>query len=187
VVLAIPELDVRFLHNRVGDSRSEGRTSLDPAPATRRYKEHHCRINTHEIAIYSGGGFGKAERRCWRSQDSIADSSTNPLANSRSKGTASLGSTPATRRYNLRLLRISIQGVRHPSESGLLSLTILNLMADSSTAAQPILNLSLGRHWALRQLQAGIKRVLRCQFSMELYGPGGGKRGGDSMSCRLEE
>jgi len=56
VVLAIPQLDVRFLHNRLSDSRSEGRTSLDPAPATRRYKEHHCHINTHEIAIYSGGG-----------------------------------------------------------------------------------------------------------------------------------
>jgi len=55
VVLAIPERDVRLLHNRVSDSRSEGRTSLDPAPATRRYKEHHCHINTHEIAIYSGG------------------------------------------------------------------------------------------------------------------------------------
>jgi len=34
-------------------------------------------MNTHEIAIYSGGGgFGKAERGCWRSQNSIADSST---------------------------------------------------------------------------------------------------------------
>jgi len=77
VVLAIPELDVRFLHNRLSDSRSEDRTSLDPAPATRRYKEHHCHINTHEIAIYSGGGgSGQAKRGCWRSQNSIADSST---------------------------------------------------------------------------------------------------------------
>jgi len=56
VVLPIPELNVRFLHNRLSDSRSEDRMSLDPAPATRRYKERHCRINTHEIAIYSGGG-----------------------------------------------------------------------------------------------------------------------------------
>jgi len=56
VVLGIPDLDVRFLHNRVSDCRSEGRASLDPAPATRRYKERHCCINTHEIAIYSGGG-----------------------------------------------------------------------------------------------------------------------------------
>jgi len=83
----------------------------------------------------------------------------NRLANSRSKVTASLGSTSATRRYKVRLLRISIHGVRHPSESGLLSLTILNSMAVSSTAAGPILNLSPGRHWALRQLHAGIRYV----------------------------
>jgi len=56
VVLVIPELDVRFPHNRLSDFRSEGRMALDSAPATRRYKERTCRINTHEIAIYSGGG-----------------------------------------------------------------------------------------------------------------------------------
>jgi len=91
----------------------------------------------------------------------------------------SLGSTPATRRYEVRLWRISIHGVHHSSESGLLSLTILNSMSDSSTTVQPILIPSLERHWAQRQLHAGIKRVLRCQFSMELYGPGGGKRVGE--------
>jgi len=90
----------------------------------------------------------------------------------------SLGSTPATRRYKVRLWRISIHGVHHPSESALLSLTILNSMPDCSTTAQPILIPSLGRHWAQRQLHAGIKRVLRCQFSMELYSPRGGKKGG---------
>ena len=76
VVLAIPELKVRFLHNRLSDSRSECRTSLDPAPAIRRNKERHAHINTHEIAIYSGGGPGQAKTGCWRSQNSIADSST---------------------------------------------------------------------------------------------------------------
>jgi len=70
--------------------------------------------------------------------------------------------------------------IAHSSESGLLSLLILNSMADSSTTAEPILIPLLGRHWAQRQLHIGIKRVLRCQFSKELYGPGGGKRGGDS-------
>jgi len=69
----------------------------------------------------------------------------NRMANSRSKDTAPLGSTPATRRYKVRLLHISIHGVRHPFESSLVSLTILNSMADSSTTAQPILNLSPGR------------------------------------------
>jgi len=55
-VLTIRELDVTFLHNRLSDFRCAGRTLLDLAPATRRYKECHCRINTHEIAINSGGG-----------------------------------------------------------------------------------------------------------------------------------
>jgi len=55
VVLAIPELNVTFLHNRLGDFRSEGRASLDSTPATRKYKEGHCWIDTHEIAINSGG------------------------------------------------------------------------------------------------------------------------------------
>jgi len=90
----------------------------------------------------------------------------------------SQGSTPATCGYEVRLCRISTHGVHHPSESALWSLTILNSMPDSSTTALPILIPSPGRHWAQRQLYAGIKRVLRCQFSMELYGPGGGKRRG---------
>jgi len=91
----------------------------------------------------------------------------NHWANSRSEGTESLGSTPATRRYKVRLLRISIHGVRHPSESGLLSLTNLSSMAVSSTTAQPILNLSPGRRWARRQLHAGIGYVSGASVFME--------------------
>jgi len=68
--------------------------------------------------------------------------------------------------------------IAHPSGSGLLSLVSLNSMADSSTTVELILIPLLGRHWAQRQLHIGIKRLLRCKFSMELYGPGGGKRGG---------
>jgi len=60
-------------------------------------------------------------------------------------------------------------------------------MADSSTTALPILIPLLGRHWAQRQLHTGIERILRCQLSMVVYGPGGGKRGGDLISCILEE
>jgi len=75
-MLEIPELDGRFLHNQLADCVSVSWTSLGSTPATRRYKGRRYRINTYEIAIYSGGGFGKAERGCWRSQDSIADSST---------------------------------------------------------------------------------------------------------------
>jgi len=91
----------------------------------------------------------------------------NRFANSRSKDTAPLGSTPATRRYKVRLLRISIHGVRYPYESSLLSLTILSSMADSSTTTQPILNMLLGRHWALRQLHAGIRYVSCASVFME--------------------
>jgi len=93
----------------------------------------------------------------------------------------SLGATPATRRYKVRLWRISIHGVRHPSESGLLSLTILNSMADSSTTAESILNPTLGRRWTRRQLHAGIKDVtvgplLMKSLSTLVGGPGKAER-----------
>jgi len=78
---------------------------------------------------------------------------------------------PATCRYKVRLWRISIHGVRHPSESGLLSLTILNSMAVSSTTAAPTLVLSLGRHWARRQLHAGIRYIPIALIPMEITHP----------------
>jgi len=78
---------------------------------------------------------------------------------------------PATRRYKVRLWRISIHGVHHPSESGLLSLTILNSMAVYSTTAQPILHLSLSHHWARRQLHAGIKYIPIALIPMEIAHP----------------
>jgi len=46
-----------------------------------------------------------------------------------------LGSTPATRRYKVRPCCINTHGARPLSDSGLLSLLILNSMADSSTTA----------------------------------------------------
>jgi len=55
-MLAIPGLHARFLHNHLTDSSSEDATSLGSAPATRQHEERPGRINTHEIAIYSGGG-----------------------------------------------------------------------------------------------------------------------------------
>ena len=75
-MLAIPELDGRFLHNHLVDFESVTWTSLGSTLATRRYKVRLWRINTHEVAIYSWGGAGKAERGCWRSQSSMADSTT---------------------------------------------------------------------------------------------------------------
>jgi len=83
----------------------------------------------------------------------------------------SLGSTPATRRYRVRLWRIGIHGVRHPSKSGLLSLTILNSMAVSSTTALPILNLSPRSHWAQCQLHAGIGYIPIALIPREIAHP----------------
>jgi len=64
------------LYNYTSNPKSDTGGLLGSAPATRRYKVRPCRMNTDEIATYCGGGFRKAERGCWRSQDPIADSST---------------------------------------------------------------------------------------------------------------
>jgi len=48
--LAIPEPDVRFLHNRWADSGPDCGRLLALRPATRRYKVRLCRIKTHESA-----------------------------------------------------------------------------------------------------------------------------------------
>ena len=78
-----------------------------------------------------------------------------------------LGLTPAKRWYRVRLWRTGIPGVHPPSDSGLLSLLILNSMADSSTTAAPMLNPSLGRRWARRQLHAGIGYVSGASIPMK--------------------
>ena len=78
---------------------------------------------------------------------------------------------PATRRDKVRLWHISIHAAFHPSETGLLSLTIVNSMADPSTNAPPILDLSLGRHLARSQLRAGIRYVSGASVFMEIALP----------------
>jgi len=55
----------------------------------------------------------------------------------------------------------------HPLDCSPLSLLILNSMADSSTTAAPILNLSLGRRWAQRQPHAGIRSVSGASILMK--------------------
>jgi len=47
-------------------------------------------------------------------------------------------------------IALILMEIAHPSDSGLLSLLILNSMADSSTTAESILDPSLGRRWARR-------------------------------------
>jgi len=61
--------------------------------------------------------------------------------------------------------------IANPSDSGLLSLLILNSMADSSTTGQPIFNPSPGRHWASRQLHAGMKDVSVASILTEIAHP----------------
>ena len=146
--LAIPELDVTSLHNRLSDFRSENRISLDSAPATRRYKGPHCPINPHEVAINSGRGSWEAPEEMLAITGLDGTFLHNRFTEFGSVTWASLGPMPATRRYNVCLRPISIHGVHHPSESPLLSLTILNSLAVSSTTAPLILNLSVRRRWA---------------------------------------
>jgi len=54
-VLAIPELDCRFLHNRLADRGSDCGTVLGLTPAFQWYKVRLCRINTQEFALFCGG------------------------------------------------------------------------------------------------------------------------------------
>jgi len=96
--LAIPELDGRFLHDQLADPEPDCGRLLDSMPATQWYRVHPCRIGTHEIADL----WGLSLHVPWRSQTS---------------------------------------------------------MADSSTAAGPILGLIAGDCWARRQLRSGIKDV----------------------------
>ena len=49
-MLAIPELDDRFLHDHSSDPESDGGRLLSLTPATQWYKVRACRIKTHEIA-----------------------------------------------------------------------------------------------------------------------------------------
>ena len=46
-------------HNHTSDHESDTGRLLGLTLATHRYRVHHCRINTHEIAIYSEGGFSE--------------------------------------------------------------------------------------------------------------------------------
>jgi len=57
-VLAIPELDDRFLPNHGSDPGSDCGGLLGWTPATQRYKGRLCRIIAHQIADPYGGGSG---------------------------------------------------------------------------------------------------------------------------------
>jgi len=56
-------------------------------------------------------------------------------------------------------------------------------MVDSSTTSRPILNPSLGRHWAQRQLHAGIKDVAVASILMKSQSTLGGGFGKAERGC----
>ena len=130
------------------------------------------------LSTLGGGGPGKAERGCWRSQNSMADSSTTaaPILNL-SLGRPWAGCQP-------------LDGIRYVTVASILmeiaplltvvfrnpnSHAILNSMPDPSTTSQPIFNPLPGRHWARRQLHAGIRDVaLASTLIKSLHSPGGG-------------
>jgi len=181
-ILAIPGLDGGFLHDQYADFESVTWTSLGSTPATRRYKGRCCRINTHEVAIYSGGGFGKAERGFWRSQDSMADSSTtaSPIMD------LSPGRHWARRQLHGCIRDVTVASIPMkslhslgggPRQAQRGCWRSQDSMADSSTTASPIMDLSPGRHWARRQLHPGIGAVaIVSTFMKWLDSLGGGPR-----------
>jgi len=115
-----------------------------------------------------GGGPGKAERRCWLSQDSMAGPSTTarPILD------LSHGRRWAQRQLHARIRYVPVSlmliEIAHPPDSGLLSLLILNSMVDSSTTTLPIMNLSPEGRWARCQLHAGIWYVSGASILMKL-------------------
>jgi len=124
-----------------------------------------------------GRGLGKAEGGYWRSQGSMADSSTTaqPILDllpgrrwARRQPHAGIRYVPVA---------LILMEIAHPPDSGLLSLLILNSMADSSTTAAPILILSPGRRWARRQLHAGIGSVPVASILMKSLSTLGGGLG----------
>ena len=54
-VLAIPDLDDRFLHNHCSDPGSDCARLRGLTPATQWYKGRLCRIRTYELADHYGG------------------------------------------------------------------------------------------------------------------------------------
>jgi len=104
-VLAILELDCRFLHNRWADPRSDYGRLLGLTPAFQRYKVRLCRIKTQEFAVFCGGCIrylagdilldGRSLHNRWKDLDSVCG--------------RLLGLTPAFQRYKVCLCRIKTQ------------------------------------------------------------------------------
>ena len=104
-VLAIPELDCRYLHNRWADPGSDCGRLLGSMPAFQRYKVRLRRIKTQEFALFCGGCImypagsnlldGRLLHNRWKDLDSVCG--------------RLLGLTPAFQRYKVCLCRIETQ------------------------------------------------------------------------------
>jgi len=141
-VLAIPELDGRSLHNHCSDRGSDCGRLLGSTPALQWYKILPPATFIHEVTGLNGV-------ECWRSQNSMADSSTT---------TVPILDLIAGGRWVRRPLRNGIRYVPVASKpmkslssvqcvSGF-KLAILYSMADISTADRRILTLFAGGCWA---------------------------------------
>jgi len=177
--------------NSMADSSTTAAPILNPSPGRRwARRQLHAGIGyvsgasipMKSLSTLGGGGLEKAERGCWQSQNSMADSSTTalPILD------LLLGHCWARRQLHAGIryvpVALILMEIAYLSDSGLLSLLILNSMADSSITAWPILNLSLGRRWVRRQLHAGIGYISGASIPMKSLstlggGPGKGKRG----------
>ena len=174
--MAILELNGIFLYIGQADFDSVTWMSLGSTPARRRYRVRLCCINTHEMAIYSGGGPGIGERVCWRSQISIGDSST----------TTTLIFNLLTGHHWARC-QLHV-GIRYVPVASILMKWISTLggghekaergcwrsqdsMADSSTTTRPIWILSLGCRLAWCQPYAGLRYVSGASVFMEFTHP----------------
>jgi len=98
-------LNGRLLHDRLTDFSFVCWTLLPSTPATRRYKVRLCRTKTQEIAVFGGGG-GR-----YHGGGILLDGRLlhHHLTDSNSVCWTLLGSTPATRRFKIRLCGIKAQ------------------------------------------------------------------------------
>ena len=100
-------LDSRLLHNRCTDFDSVCWRLLGSTSATRRYKVRDCRIKTHEIAVFCGGGIKVNPGGI------LLDSRFlhNRCTDSNSDCGRLLGSISASQRYKVRPYRMKTQEV----------------------------------------------------------------------------
>jgi len=165
----------------MADSSTTAGPILDLLPG-RHWAQRQLHAGIRDVTVASiltkslhslGGGSGKAERGCWRSQDSMADSSTTtgPIFN------LSPGRHWARRQLHAGIRDLaaaskpmksqhSLRGGPGKAERG--CWRSQNSMADSSIPGWPIPDLRARRRWAQHQVYAGIRYVSIASILMKL-------------------